>query len=182
MVLCAGQPTESGNVNDTTKQLKNSTLSVYLYNRPGALMRISQVFARRGYNIDSLVVSQGRDAHLSRMTIGLSGEAEGITQIIKQVNKLIDVITCTEHERDDTIVKELVLIKLEYDSDDYGDIAHTVQAIEGRIVDISNDYVIASVHGNPEKVDLALRMLSRFTIVETTRTGKIAMSRRSEHT
>ncbi len=73
------------------------TLSIFVSNKAGVLMRICQVFARRGYNIESLVVSQGRDAHFSRMTIGLKGAPQGLEQIIKQVNKLIDVIHCFEH-------------------------------------------------------------------------------------
>ena len=72
------------------------TVSVFVNNKAGVLMRITQVFARRGYNIDSLVVSRGRDIHFSRMTIGLSGDPDGLEQIILQVTKLIDVIHCVE--------------------------------------------------------------------------------------
>ena len=87
------------------------TLSIFVNNKAGVLMRICQVFARRGYNIESLVVSQGRDANFSRMTIGLKGAPEGLEQIIKQVNKLIDVIHCYEHTAADAVVKEMLLIK-----------------------------------------------------------------------
>ena len=80
------------------------TLSIFVNNKAGVLMRICQVFARRGYNIESLVVSQGRDPHFSRMTIGLKGAPEGLEQIIKQVSKLIDVIHCYEHTSAITMV------------------------------------------------------------------------------
>ena len=73
------------------------TLSVLVSNEPGVLMRICQVFSRRAFNIDSLVVSEGRNANFSRMTIGISGDPQGLSQIIMQVNKLIDVIHCFEH-------------------------------------------------------------------------------------
>ena len=84
------------------------TLSVYVNNKAGVLMRICQVFARRGFNIESLVVSQGRDSRFSRMTIGITGNPQGLDQIIKQVNKLIDVIHCSEHTAEDSVVKELL--------------------------------------------------------------------------
>ena len=77
------------------------TLSVLVSNEPGVLMRICQVFSRRGFNIDSLVVSEGRNANFSRMTIGISGDPQGLSQIIMQVSKLIDIIHCSEHDDQD---------------------------------------------------------------------------------
>ena len=96
-------------MNDSPSQ---HTLSIRVSNQPGVLMRICQIFARRGYNIDSLVVSNGSNSKFSRMTIGLNGSPEGLDQIIHQVNKLIDVIQCYEHEDENAVVKELVMIKL----------------------------------------------------------------------
>ena len=87
------------------------TLSILVNNDPGVLMRICQVFSRRAFNIDSLVVSEGRTREFSRMTIGISGDPEGLDQIIKQVNKLIDVIHCTEHSAENSVVKEMLLLK-----------------------------------------------------------------------
>ena len=86
------------------------TLSVFVSNKPGVLGRICAVFSRRGYNIDSLVVSQGADTRFSRMTIGISGDPQGLQQIILQVNKLIDVIHCHEHSDRDSVVKEMILV------------------------------------------------------------------------
>ena len=77
------------------------TLSIRTKNEPGVLMRICQVFARRAFNIDSLVVAESRDSNFARMTIGMTGASEGLEQIIKQVNKLVDVIHCYEHTSDD---------------------------------------------------------------------------------
>ena len=88
------------------------TLSMHVANKPGVLGRICAVFSRRGFNIDSLVVSQGRDPRYSRMTVGISGHPEGLHQIILQCNKLIDVIHCFEHTDKDSVVKEMVLVKL----------------------------------------------------------------------
>ena len=89
------------------------TLSILVNNQPGVLMRICQVFSRRGFNIDSLVVSEGRNANFSRMTIGVSGDPEGLSQIIMQVGKLIDVIHCFEHTSDNSVTKEMILIKIQ---------------------------------------------------------------------
>jgi acetolactate synthase-1/3 small subunit len=76
-------------------------------------MRICQVFSRRAFNIDSLVVSEGRNANFSRMTIGVSGDPEGLDQIIMQVGKLIDVIHCFEHTTDNSVAKKMLLIKIQ---------------------------------------------------------------------
>ena len=88
------------------------TLSVYVANQPGVLARIAQVFARRGYNIDSLVVSSSRDGKFSRMTITAKGNPEGLDQIIAQVNKLVDVIRCVDHTGENAVVRELALMKV----------------------------------------------------------------------
>src|SRR5690606_23231722 len=88
------------------------TLSMYVNNQPGVLMRICQIFARRAYSIDSLVVSQGRDPRFSRLTLGISGDPAGLPQIILQCDKLIDVIHCHEHTPENAVVRELALIKV----------------------------------------------------------------------
>jgi acetolactate synthase-1/3 small subunit len=137
------------------------TLSVMVNNQPGVLGRICAVFSRRGFNIESLVVSQTRDPRFSRMTIGISGHPEGLHQIIMQVNKLIDVIHCVEHTDRDAVAKELVLIK----------------HYNGKTVDLQEDSLIALISGNTDKLDAAVRLLTKFDIVETVRTGKVVMAR-----
>ena len=88
------------------------TLSVFVANKPGVLARIAQVFARRGFNIDSLVVSASMDGKYSRMTITALGDPENLDQIIMQVSKLVDVIHCIDHSDDNAVVRELALIKV----------------------------------------------------------------------
>jgi acetolactate synthase-1/3 small subunit len=88
------------------------TLSVYVSNSPGVLARIAQTFARRNYNIESLVVSPGMDGRFSRMTIGLSGDEGNLDQIIMQVSKLIDVVHCVDHSLEISVVKEFAMIKI----------------------------------------------------------------------
>jgi acetolactate synthase I/III small subunit len=158
------------------------TLSVYVNNKPGVLGRICAVFSRRGFNIDSLVVSQGRDARFSRMTVGISGHPEGLHQIIMQVNKLIDVIHCTEHTDRDAVAKEMVLIKVGAGPDQRTEILQIVEHYGGKTVDLQEDSLIAMISGNTDKVDAAVRLLGKFEIAETVRTGKVVMARGLETT
>lgn len=158
------------------------TLSVLVSNKPGVLGRICAVFSRRGYNIDSLVVSQGRDARFSRMTIGISGDPQGLEQIILQVNKLIDVMHCFEHTDRDAVVREMILIKIAVGAADRTEALQIIEHYAGKTVDMHEDSVIAMISGNSDKIDAALRMLAKFDIVETVRTGKVVMARGTTET
>ncbi|BCX46710.1 acetolactate synthase small subunit [Haloferula helveola] len=153
------------------------TLSVFVNNKAGVLMRICQVFARRGFNIDSLVVSRGRDIRYSRMTIGISGDPDGLDQIIKQVSKLIDVIHCFEHTSDDSVTKELVLIKLKCSPDDRSQALQICEHFGGKTVDLTPTSMIVMINGDSLKIDAAVAMFSQFEIIETVRTGKVVMAR-----
>ncbi len=158
------------------------TLSVHVHNKPGVLGRICAVFSRRGFNIDSLVVSQGRDPRFSRMTIGISGHPDGLGQIILQVSKLIDVINCQEHTDRDAVAKEMVLVKISSGPEQRTEILQIVEHYSGKTVDLQEDSLIAMITGNSDKVDAAVRLLSKFDIVETVRTGKVVMARGLETT
>jgi acetolactate synthase-1/3 small subunit len=158
------------------------TLSVYVNNRPGVLMRICQVFARRGFNIDSLVVSQGRDARFSRMTIGITGDPGGLDQIIKQVSKLIDVIHCFEHTSDDSVTKEMILIKIQCSPSERSHALQITEHFAGKTVDLTPVSMIVMITGDTLKVEAAVAMFSQFTIIETVRTGKVVMARGEQAT
>ncbi len=159
------------------------TLSILVNNKAGVLMRICQVFARRGYNIESLVVSQGRDPHFSRMTIGLKGAPEGLEQIIKQVSKLIDVIHCYEHTTADAVVKEMLLIKfLVGDGQQRTEALQIIEHFNGKTVDLTPASMVAMITGDSPKVDAAVGMLGQFDIIETVRTGKVVMARGEQPT
>ncbi len=153
------------------------TLSLLVSNKPGVLGRICQVFSRRGFNIDSLVVSQGRDPRFSRLTIGISGHPEGLHQIIMQCNKLIDVIHCFEHSDKDAVVKEMALIKIVASHDERTEILQIIEHYGGKTVDLQEESLICMITGNTDKVDAAVRLLSKFEIIETVRTGKVVMAR-----
>jgi len=158
------------------------TLSVYVNNKPGVLMRITQIFARRGYNIDSLVVSKGRDPEFSRMTIGLSGDPQGLVQIVHQVEKLIDVITCIEHTQLDAVVKELALVKLQAGAGDRTEALQIIEHFGGKTLDLTENSMIAMLQGESAKLDSAVRLLGKFGIIETIRTGKVVMARGDQAT
>jgi acetolactate synthase-1/3 small subunit len=153
------------------------TLSVFVNNKAGVLMRICQVFARRGFNIDSLVVSQGRDARFSRMTIGITGNPGGLEQIIKQVYKLIDVIHCFEHTSDESVTRELVLIKIKCSPEERSHALQIAEHFNGKTVDLTPTSMIVTIHGGSRKIDSAIGMFSQFEIIETVRTGKVVMAR-----
>ena len=157
--------------------LDGHTLSMFVNNQPGVLMRICQVFARRGYNIDSVVVSQGRDPRFSRLTLGISGDPAGLQQIIRQCEKLIDVIHCSEHTSADAVVKELLLVKIVVQGPARTDVLQVIEHFGGKTVDLTETSMIAMIHGNSDKVDAATRLLSQFEIIETVRTGKVVMAR-----
>jgi len=155
----------------------SSTLSVYVNNKPGVLMRICQVFSRRAYNIDSLVVSNGRSREFSRMSIGVTGDPEGLNQIIQQVNKLIDVIHCVEHDSIHSIAKELALVKVLANADESAEIVKLIGNFGGEVLDLTESSISFMVHGESEKINWVLKLLAGYTITETIRSGKIVMAK-----
>lgn len=164
--------------NDTKDQdTQAHTLSVYVANKPGVLARIAQVFARRGYNIDSLVVSPSVDGRYSRMTIAAQGSREGLEQIIMQVGKLVDVLHCTDHAFDAAVVRELALIKLVVGAEQRTEALQVSEHFGCKTVDLTETSMIVMVTGHSEKLDACLGMLSKFEIVELIRTGKVVMAR-----
>ena len=158
------------------------TLSIQVNNQPGVLMRICQVFSRRGFNIDSLVVSEGRNSHFSRMTIGISGDPEGLDQIIMQVNKLVDVIHCFEHTEKDAVSKEMILIKLKCSPEERSQALQIVEHFTGKTVDLTPTSMVVMIQGESSKIDAAVTMFSQFNIIETVRTGKVVMARGEQPT
>jgi acetolactate synthase-1/3 small subunit len=153
------------------------TLSMLVNNEPGVLMRICQVFARRAYNLDSVVVSRGRIPQFSRLTLGISGDPAGLEQIIKQCNKLIDVIHCYEHQEKNSVTRELALVKVLCDPSERSEILQIIKHFNCKTVDLTESSIIAMLHGDSEKVNAAVHSLSKFEIIETVRTGKVVMVR-----
>jgi acetolactate synthase I/III small subunit len=157
-------------------------LSVYVANRPGVLARIAQVFSRRGYNIESLVVSPAKDGEFSRMTIGLSGSAEGLGQIILQVGKLVDVLSCVDHSDDSAVVREMALVKVRVDAEHRVEVLQIVEHFACKTVDLTDTSMIIMSTGASEKVNAFIRMMRSFDVIELVRTGKVLMARGDQPT
>lgn len=158
------------------------TLSALVANKPGVLARIAQVFARRAYNIESLVVSPAGDGQHSRMTIGATGDPGGLDQIIKGVNKLVDVIHCFDYTSDMAVVQELALVKISCISDQRTEALQICDHFGCTTEDLTSHSMILKSTGSSEKLDALVGMLDKFGIVEMVRTGKVVMARGGEVT
>lgn len=156
------------------------TISVLVHNRPGVLARVSSLFSRRGFNIDSLAVSTTEDSSVSRMTIVVPGDEAVIEQIGKQLYKLIDVIKVRDHSQEAVVDRELSLIKVHATPQTRSEIMQIVDVFRGQIVDMSTSSVIIEVTGGTDKTDALLRLLKPFGIREMVRTGKVVMVRGGE--
>ena len=153
------------------------TISVLVENRPGVLTRVAGLFARRGYNIDSLAVGRTEDEALSRMTIVVEGDQHVIDQVTKQLDKLVDVIEISDITSKEYVERELVLIKVNADPAIRGEIMQIVDIFRARIVDIGRDSLIIEATGDLGKITAIESSMRPFGILELVRTGKVAMVR-----
>jgi acetolactate synthase-1/3 small subunit len=153
------------------------TLAVLVENHPGVLLRVSGLFARRGYNITSLVVSETEDSSISRMTIVVDGDERIIEQVTKQLNKLIDVIKVNDVTNEDTVDRQLLLVRVNADNSAKGEIAQLMDIFRARIVDIGRRSVIVEATGDEEKIEAIIRSLQPFGIQEIVKTGISSMVR-----
>lgn len=158
------------------------TLSVYVANKPGVLARIAQCFARRGFNIESLVVSPAMDGHFSRMTIGVSGNPDGLDQIVKQVSKLIDVLRCVDHTAGEAVIKELAMVKIAVGGGERAEALQIGEHFSCKTVDLTETSMILMCTGNCEKIEAMIAMLKKFKVIEFVRTGKVVMARGEQMT
>lgn len=160
--------------------MNTHTLSVLVQNHPGVLARISSLFARRGYNIESLAVGPTEREEISRITIQVTVEsALVLEQIVKQLNKLIEVLKVVELEPN-AVQRELVLIKLKADPVARSQIIEIVQLFRGKTVDVHNDSLVVEATGSPEKLAALLEMLAPYGIRELVQSGLVALARGSK--
>ena len=154
------------------------TISILVRNKPGVLVRVALVFARRGYNIDSLVVSTDvAHGDFSRMTITCSGDPATLEQIIKQVTKLIDVVHAFDHTGQSIYETEVALVKINCKLPDRTEILQIAELYSAKVVDYGVDSLIVRIVGAAEKIDVFLSLLRNFQVVELVRSGKIIMTR-----
>jgi acetolactate synthase-1/3 small subunit len=158
---------------------RKHTISVLVENRPGVLARVSGLFARRGYNIDSLAVCATEDPAVSRMTLVTQGDDRHLQQVVNQLDKLVDVITIMDHTDDDLIEREIALIKVRATVKNRSEIMQLATVFRADVVSIApvEETMILEVTGDSAKVDAFLETLHTFSILELVRTGKIAMVR-----
>jgi acetolactate synthase-1/3 small subunit len=152
-------------------------LAVLVENQPGVLTRVAGLFSRRGYNIESLAVGQTHDSDISRMTIVVDGDDQVIEQVVKQLDKLIDVIDVRDISEAEHVDRELVLIKVKAEPVVRGEIMQIVDIFRARIVDIGHNSLIIECTGDEGKIRAIEKSLKPFGILELVRTGKIAMVR-----
>lgn len=154
------------------------TLSLYVHNRPGVLVRVALVFARRGYNIESLVVSPAAEGDdFSRMTITCSGDPATFEQIIKQLYKLVDVVRAHDHTDDDAYETEIALVKLQAGLDERTQILQIAENFGAKVTDYGQESLMLRVYGASDKLDAFIGLLRPFGLRELVRSGKILMLR-----
>lgn len=152
-------------------------LAVLVNNHPGVLSRVSGLFSRRGFNIESLAVGTTEDPEISRITILVDGDDYIVNQISRQLDKLIDVIKVQDLAQTDYVGRELVLFKVGFDSGNRDDIMHIVDIFRAKIIDISKKTMIVEVTGDLEKVTAIEELLRQFTLKEIVRTGLVSLER-----
>ncbi|MBN1628661.1 MAG: acetolactate synthase small subunit [Thermoleophilia bacterium] len=153
------------------------TLSVLVENKPGVLTRVAGLFARRGFNIDSLVVAETENPAVSRMTITVDEQDHPVEQVTKQLHKLINVIKITDLDPAGSVERELLMIKVKADAQSRAAIMQIVEIFRAKIVDVSPEVLIIEMTGTRDKVSALMELLHPFGVVELMRTGRIAMSR-----
>ena len=157
--------------------MKKMVLSILVKNTSGVLSRISGLFARRGYNIDSLTVSETENIKFSRMTIVVSGEDEVLEQIRKQVSKLVEVEELTVLKDGESVCRELILCKVAVGSESRQQVIAIADIFRAKIVDVSTDSLMIELTGNQAKLDAFVGLLEGFEIKELVRTGITGLTR-----
>jgi len=153
------------------------TISVFVNNKPGVLVRVALVFSRRGFNIESLVVSPASEGRFSRMTITCSGHPEDLEQVVKQLAKLVDVVHAIDHTSDQAYEVEIALMKLACGLDERTQILQIAEHYKARVVDFGPESLILQAHGSSEKLDALSALLEPYRPVELVRSGKLLMAR-----
>ena len=157
--------------------MENYCLSLLVENNFGVLSRIAGLFARRGYNIDSLTVGTTEDAKVSRITITVTGDEHILAQIKKQLNKLIDVIKVIELKPEDSIRRELVFIKVKANDETRSNIVEISNLFRANVVDVARESLVLEITGTRNKVDAFFNMIEPYGILEFVRYGDTGLQR-----
>ena len=152
-------------------------LSILVENKPGVLTRIAGLFARRGFNIDTLAVGPTEDPAVSRITLTLDGAMHPIDQVTKQLHKLVNVLKIRDLEPEETVARELALFKVSADSATRAEVMQMCEIFRAKVIDVTKRSVTIEVTGTGEKIEAFERIVRPFGLVEMIRTGEIAISR-----
>lgn len=157
--------------------MSKHTLSVLVENKPGVLVRIAGLFARRNFNIDSLAVGPTEHEEISRMTIVVNCDEHPLEQVTKQLNKLVNVLKIVELEPGQAVQRELILIKVRADAETRSKVLETVELFRARVVDVALDAVTVEATGSTDKLQALVRVLEPFGIKELVQSGMVAVGR-----
>ena len=157
--------------------MSRHTLSVLVEDQPGVLARIASLFARRGFNIESLAVGPTEAAGVSRMTIVVNVAESPLEQVTKQLNKLINVLKIVELDNSAAVQRELLLVKVKADSNTRSDILETVALFRAKVVDVATDAITIEATGNHDKIQALLKVLEEYGIKELVQSGMVAIGR-----
>jgi acetolactate synthase-1/3 small subunit len=150
-------------------------LSVLVQNKPGVLARVASLFARRGYNIFSLAVAPTDDPEFSRISIVVDVESAPLEQIVKQLFKLIEVVRISELDPRKSVERELMVATVRVTPEQRGQVVELANIFEGKILSVGQDAIILSMDGSPEKLDDFSDLLRQYGIIESQRTGRVAL-------
>ena len=157
--------------------MSRHTLSVLVQDVPGVLARISGLFARRGFNIESLAVGQTEKAGVSRMTIVVNVDKHPLEQVTKQLNKLVNVIKIVELDAQKSVTRELILVKVRATMETRSHVLETVQLFRAKVVDVSQDAVVIEATGSRGKLNALIKVLEPLGVLELIQSGGVATSR-----
>ena len=156
---------------------RKHVLSILVENKPGVLARIAGLFARRGFNIQTLAVGPTADPTISRITLTVDGAAHPIDQVTKQLHKLVNVIKIRDLEPEEMVARELAVFKISADGESRGEIMQFTNIFRGKVIDISKRSVTVEITGTDDKIEAFEQMIRPFGLIEMVRTGEIAISR-----
>ena len=160
--------------------MSRHTLSVLVEDQPGVLARIASLFARRGFNIESLAVGPTEAAGVSRMTIVVNAAESPLEQVTKQLNKLINVLKIVELDNSAAVQRELLLVKVKADNNTRSSILETVALFRAKVVDVATDAITIEATGNHDKIQALLKVLEEYGIKELVQSGMVAIGRGSK--
>lgn len=161
--------------------MQRKVFQIIVNNTSGVLSRISGLFARRGYNVESITAGTTTDANITRITIVATGDAEVLEQIEKQLAKLEDILTIKELKPDESVYRELILIKVKVAPQERQSVMSVADIFRAKIIDVAPESLIIELTGNQQKIDAFISLLDGYEILEQARTGIAGLGRGMDH-